>query len=173
MKDAKRGYSSNKLGAGDYIARVDRCDLFETDVMGECFKITLTLLATINGAHKEGEVVTVIFGSKSGTKKQWFGNIKGFIATVMGQADDAIDEGATVRTLAEFEKDGKLVAGENVLGGTVCRVRSTPRVSKKSKNDDGSSREYFVYSWAPAMENEEIRQALGDERVTRFFPNGL
>jgi hypothetical protein len=166
MKDAKRGYTSNRLTEGDYVARVDRCDHFEAEAAGEGFKITLTVLAADRGKHKEGEAVTATYflrpGSKGG-KKQWFGNIKSFIAVVMNVEDELIDEAAVVRTLDP----------EQALAGTVCRVKSTERLSKSTKKDDGTPNEFYVYSWAPAMENGEILQTLGDERVKRFFPTGL
>ena len=166
MKDAKRGYTSNRLTEGDYVVRVDRCDHFEAEAAGEGFKITLTVLAAERGSHKEGEATTVTYFLKPGAlggKKQWFGNIKSFIAVVMNVSDEVIDEAAVVRTLDP----------EQVLAGTVCRVKSTSRLSKTSKGKDGTPNEFFMYSWAPALENEEILQTLGEERVKRFFPNGL
>ncbi len=166
MKDAKRGYTSNRLEEGEYVARVDRCDHFEAEAAGEGFKITLTILAAQGSKHKEGEAATVTYFLKPGTqggKKQWFGNIKSFIAVVMNVSDDVIDEAAVVRTLDP----------EQVLAGTVCRVKSTQRLSKTSKRQDGTPNEFYVYSWSPALENGEILQTLGEERVKRFFPNGL
>ena len=166
MKDAKRGYTSNRLTEGDYVVRVDRCDHFEAEAAGEGFKITLTVLAAERGSHKEGEATTVTYFLKPGAlggKKQWFGNIKSFIAVVMNVADEAIDEASVVRTLDP----------EQILAGTVCRVRSNQRLSKKSKRDDGTPQEFFVYTWSPALENAEILQTLGEERVKRFFPSGL
>jgi hypothetical protein len=166
MKDAKRGYTSNRLTEGDYVVRVDRCDHFEAEAAGEGFKITLTVLAADGGKHKEGEAVTATYflrqGSKGG-KKQWFGNIKSFIAVVMNVEDERIDEAAVVRTLDP----------EQALAGTVCRVKSIARMSKTTKDEQGNPNEFYVYSWTPAMENEEIRQTLGAERVARFFPSGL
>ena len=176
MKDAKRGYTSNRLTEGDYIVRVDRCDHFVADTAGEGYKITLSILGVNGGSHKEGEVATATYflrpGAKGG-KKQWFGNIKSFIAVVMGVDDEVIDEAAVLRTCAEFQDGSKTVAGENKLGGTVCRVRSSQRLSKSTKRDDGTPQEFYVYTWSPAMEDEEIVQTLGEERLKRFFPNGL
>ena len=166
MKDAKRGYTSNRLEEGDYIARVDRCDHFEAEAAGEGFKITLTLLGAERSKHKEGEAATVTYFLKPGAlggKKQWFGNIKSFIAVVMGVDDEVIDEAAVVRTLDP----------EQALAGTVCRVRSNQRLSKTSKRDDGSPHEFYVYTWTQAMEPAEIVQTIGQERIARFFPNGL
>lgn len=168
MKGAKRGYQGTKLSEGDYFVRVDRCDTFETDISGNCYKITLTILAVNDGTHKEGEVVTVVFGDKRVTKAQWYGNIKGFIANVMSVEDEAVGEAETVATLHQE------LGGQNVLGGTVCRVKAIRRTSKKSKNDKGEPFEFSVYNWSPAIvDNEEIRQVLGEERVKRYFPNGL
>lgn len=174
MKDAARGYSSNKLTEGDYVARIDRCDLFKTDISGNVFKIALTILAVTDGPHKAGEVVTVTFGDKRITEKQWLGNIKGFIAGVMNQDDARIGEAETFRTLAEFRDDkGQTQQGENVLGGTVCRVRATQRPSKTSRDKEGNPFDYSVYSWSPALTPEEITQAIGADAVARFFPSGL
>ena len=108
MKDAKRGYTSNRLTDGDYVVRVDRCDHFEAEAAGEGYKITLTILASERGAHKEGEAVTATYFLKPGTKggkKQWFGNIKSFIAVVMGVDDEVIQSGENLlgRPFAERE----------------------------------------------------------------------
>lgn len=174
MKGAARGFASNKLTEGDYIARIDKCDLFKTDISGNCYKITLTILAVLDGPHRIGEAVTVNFPDKRVTEKQWLGNIKGFIAGVMNVADEAIGNDETYQTLAEFRDDsGKMVQGENVLGGTVCRVKAIQRSSKSSKNDNGDPFSYSVYSWFPALTEAEIKQAIGEEGVKRFFPNGL
>lgn len=166
MKDAKRGYNSNPLKEGDYVARIDRCDFFESQQNGEFYKITLTLLAG-QGAHNEGEVVNVLFGRKHGNT-QFLQNVKTFIAGVMDVDDSAIGEAETVRTLAEFE--GK--AGENILAGLVTRVKASRRASKK-KQEDGTPFEYSVYSWSPTLTDEDIKTALGPERLARFFPKGL
>lgn len=175
MKEASRGFASNKLTQGDYIARVDRCDTFKTDISGNCYKITLTILAVLDGPHKAGEVATVTFGDKRVTEKQWLGNIKGFIAGVMNQDDSKIDGDATMRTLAEFKDDkGNTVQGENVLGGTVTRVRAIQRASKSSKDkNSGEAFNYSVYTWSAALSDDEIVKAIGEEGVARFFPNGL
>lgn len=175
MKDAQRGFASNKLTEGDYIVRVDRCDTFKTDISGNCYKITLTILAVLDGPHKVGETATVTFGDKRVTEKQWLGNIKGFIAGVMNLDDSKVGNDETMRTLAEFKNDrGDVVQGENVLGGTVCRVRAIQRASKNSKDQKtGEAFSYSVYSWAPALADAEIVQAIGEEGVKRFFPNGL
>ena len=168
MKGAKRNFQSAKLIEGDYFVRIDNCETFETDISGNCYKILLTILAVNDGTHKEGEVLTVVYGEKSAqTKANWYGNIKGFIATVMGVADDAVGEAETVATLT------KELGGQNVLGGTVCRVKAMRRVSKKNRDEKGNPREFTVYNWGLALSSEEIPGVLGEERVKRFFPNGL
>ena len=175
MKDAKRGFASNRLTEGDYIARIDRCDLFETDISGNCYKITMTILAAVNGPHKEGELVThTISDKRASTKKQWLGNIKSFIGTVMVQPDEKIGEPETLRTLFEVQNEkGELVPGENVLGGTVIRLRAVLRASKKSKDPQGNPYDFCVPTWAPALTNEEIAKVLKPEQIARHFPNGL
>lgn len=176
MKDAQRGFASNKLIEGDYVARIDKCDLFRTDISGNCFKITLTILAVSDGPHKVGEAVTVNFGDKRITAKQWLGNIKGFIAGVMNVDDAAVGEKETLQTCDTFlADDGKTVMkGENVLGGTVCRVKAIVRASKSARDPKtGEAFDYSVYVWSPSLTNEEIVQAIGAEGVKRFFPNGL
>jgi len=175
MKDAQRGFASNKLTEGDYIVRIDKCDLFRTDISGNCFKITLTILAVSDGPHKVGEVATVNFGDKRITQKQWLGNIKGFIANVMNVADEAVGEKETLQTCDSFLNDaGQIQKGENVLGGTVCRVKAIVRASKSARDPKtGEAFDYSVYVWSPSLTNEEIVQAIGAEGVKRFFPSGL
>lgn len=167
MAGATRGFASNKLTEGDYIVRVDKCDAFKTDISGNCYKITLTILAAIDGPHKEGEIVTVTHGDKRITEKQWLGNIKAFIAGVMAVEDAKVGEDETIQTLDASQ------GGQSVLNGTVCRVKAISRASKKSKDEQGNPYDYSVYSWFPSLSDDEIKQALGEERVKRHFPNGL
>jgi hypothetical protein len=168
IKNAKRGFNNVKLTEGDYIVRIDRCDTFETDIMGECYKVQLTILAALDGPHKEGEVVTIIHSMQSAkTKTQWFANIKSFIGGVMNVTDDQIDEAATAATLHQD------LGGQNILGGTIFRIKAVRRLSKKSRDERGNPFEYSAYSWGVALENAEIVQALGAERIKKFFPNGL
>lgn len=168
MKGAKRNFQSAKLLEGNYFVRIDNCETFETDISGNCYKILLTILAVNDGPHKEGEVLTVVYGEKSAqTKANWYGNIKGFIGNVMGVTDEAVGEAETVATLT------KELGGENVLGGTVCLVKAMRRTSKKNRDEKGEPREFSVYNWGIALEPQEIAQVLGPERVKRFFPNGL
>lgn len=167
MAGATRGFASNKLTVGDYVVRIDKCDLFKTDISGNCYKITLSILAALDGPHKAGEVVTVTFGDKRITEKQWLGNIKGFIAGVMNVDDSQIGEAETMQTLDAPQ-------GNGVMNGTVCRVRALERPSKSARDQKtGEAFSYSVYSWFPALTNEEIVQAIGEEGVKRFFPNGL
>lgn len=162
MKDAKRGYNSNPLTEGDYVARIDRCDFFEAQQNGEFYKITLTILAVGSGPHKEGEVVNILYGRKHGNT-QFLQNVKSFIAGVMNVEDGLIDEAATMRTLDP----------EQVLAGLVIQVKASRRNSKKSKREDGTPFEYSVYTYSPTLSDEDIKQTLGEARVKRFFPNGL
>jgi hypothetical protein len=168
MAGAARGFASNKLTEGDYVVRIDECDVFETDISGNCFKVTLTILAALDGPHKAGEVVTVVHGDKKGTKKQWLSNIKSFIAGVMNVEDARIGETETIAVL------GPTNGGSNAMDGTVCRVKAISRPSKKSRDEKtGQPFEYSVYSWFPSLSDAEIVQAIGAEGVKRFFPNGL
>lgn len=175
MASATRAFGSNKLTEGDYVARIDRCDVFKTDISGNCYKITLTILGVTDGPHKVGEVATVVFGDKRITEKQWLGNIKGFIAGVMNVDDSKIGAGETQRTLAEFkDANGNTVVGENCMAGEVCRVKATQRKSKNSKDPKtGEAYDYSIYNWSPSLSAEEITEALGAEAVKRFFPSGL
>ena len=167
MQGATRGFASNKLTEGDYVARVDKCDLFKTDISGNCFKITLTILAVSDGPHKAGEVVTVNFGDKRITEKQWLGNIKSFIAGVMNVEDSKVGEAETMRTLDPSQD------GQAVMNGTVCRVKAFQRASKSARDKNGEPFDYSVYTWSPSLTDEEILQIIGEEGIKRFFPNGL
>lgn len=163
IKGAKRGYEKNKLVEGDYIVRIDRCDAFKAEQAGNCYKVTLTILAVNDGRHKEGEVTHVVFSNKGSTDKQWYGNIKSFIGGVLGVSDEQIDESSVGRTVDEKEQ---------VMAGRVCRVAAHIRASKK-RDDKGNPFEYSTYSWGAQLPSPEIAKALGEERVKKFFPNGL
>jgi hypothetical protein len=176
MKDAKRGFQSNKLREGDYVVRIDRCDHITGDRAGDGFKITCTVLAVNAGDHHEGEVASVTYwkGSGKAAADQWLSNIKGFIGRVMGVTDDQIDEGATLQTLAEVydEATRQTKPGQNVLGGTVARVTAQQRFSKSRRDESGNAVAYNLYGWNLALTPEEIESTLGAERTARFFPSG-
>jgi hypothetical protein len=168
MAGATRSFGSNKLTEGDYVARIDGCDLFKTDMSGNCYKVTLTILAVLDGPHKVGEVVTTTWGDKRAkTEKQWLGNIKAFIAGVMAVDDAKIGETETMATLPAEQ------GGQAVLNGTVCRIKAVRRTGKSVDKETGQPFEYSLYTWAPSLNDEEIVQAIGAEGVKRFFPNGL
>lgn len=161
MSSARRGFASNRLVEGDYVVRIDKCEHFEARQTGEKYKVTLTILAVTTGRHKEGEVVTTTFSRNHGLDV-YLGNIKGFIAGVLGQPDEAVGENETLKTL---EPDGP-------MNGLVCRVRAMEREGKKA-DEKGNKYVYSVYTWSPCLTPGEIRSTIGEERVKRFFPSGL
>ena len=97
------------------------------------------------------------------TRREW----QAFIAGVMAVEDSKIGENETMQTLDKSQ------GGQEVLNGTVCRVKAIQRSSKKSKDEQGNPYDYSIYSWSPSLTDAEIVQALGEEAVKRFFPNGL
>lgn len=171
MKDAKRGFASNPLREGKYVVRIDGCEFFESRKGAEFWKNTLTILAVSDGDHKVGEVVNTFFKCGDGTEKQTFqSNLKSFIAGVMAAEDAEIDEASINEIL------GKDAAGQpcpNPLAGLVTVVTARKRASKSKRDDKGQPFEYTVYGWEPSLLNEEIKDAIGEEAVARFFPNGL
>jgi len=162
LKDARRGFNSNKLRAGEYLVRIDKCEFFDTKMSGEKWKNTLTVVGTISGDHKVGEVAHVIFSMANG-QMVFQSNLKGFLAGVLGVSDEEIDEPSA--TIARSE--------DSPLYGMVTRVIATQRTSRDKKDKDGNPTTYVVYNWSPAFTPEEITSAIGDEAVKRFFPNGL
>jgi len=165
LKDAKRGFNSNPLRAGRYVARIDSCDSFEAEQKGLMWKNTLTILAVEDGGedpHKVGETVHVFF-KKGQYPKVFLQNIKGFIAGVLDVADDEVGEEEAEAVL----EDG------GPLDGLVTVVTGRLQASKSSKDDDGNPIKYTVYSWQPSLDDDEILEAIGEEGVERFFPNGL
>lgn len=173
MKNAKRGYTSNRLVEGDYLARIDSCEHFMASQSGEKYKVTLTILSVLSGDHREGEVVTTTFSRNHGLGV-YLSNIKTFIAGVLGCSDDQVDEAVTHRTCSTFlhPDTGQPTPGENMLSGLVTRVTAVELTSKK-KDEQGNPFAYSKYGWSPCLSKEEIQEQLGEERVKRFFPNGL
>jgi hypothetical protein len=161
MSNARRGFASNALKEGDYVVRIDKCENFEARQTGEKYKVTLTILAVTSGSHKEGEVVTTTFSRNHGLDI-YLGNIKGFIAGVLGQPDEAVGENEAIKTLEPH----------NEMCGLVTRVRSIERQGKKT-DEKGNPYSYCVYTWSPCLSPEDIKSTLGPERIKRFFPNGL
>lgn len=161
MAGAKRGFVSNPLKDGDYVVRIDKCSHFEAKQTGEKFKVDVTILAVNRGSMKEGEVASVTYSKQHGLDL-FLGNIKGFIAGVMNVPDDAVGENETLQCLEP----------QNILAGTVARVRADARASKK-KDERGENFSYQVYTWHPSLDKAEIEKALGPDRVKKHFPNGL
>ena len=163
FKGASRGYVSNPLrGDGRYVARIDECAMFDTESKGEMYKITLTILAVAEGERSIGEVVHVFF--KVGTNKKMFQqNLKAFIAGVMDVADEEIGESEAEATISD----------DNPLAGMVTVVSVRMQAHKEAKNDDGSPVMYARYGWAPSLDDDEIVEAIGEDGVAQFFPNGL
>ena len=61
LRDAARGFSSNPIRQGRYVARIDAIDSFDAEQKGLMWKNTLTILAVEDGDHSVGEVVHVFF----------------------------------------------------------------------------------------------------------------
>lgn len=162
LKTASRGFQSNPLRPGRYVVRIDECSFFDTEQKGEMWKNTLTILAVEEGDHKPGEQVHTFF--KVGAGKQVFQrNLKAFLAGVLDVADDEIGEEEGL----EAASDG------SPMLGLVTVVTARRQTSQKTKDEDGNPVQYTVYSWTPSLTDDEIREALGEEGMTRFFPNGL
>ena len=167
LKDAKRGFGSNKLKEGKYVVRIDACDFFEGDQVGEAWKNTLTILAVEEGPaegaqHKVGEVVHTFFYMKSG-KKTFHQNLKGFMAGVLNVDDEDVGE----------EEAEAATKEDSPMKGLVTVVTGRRRTSKKTKDEKtGEPVEYVVYSWSPCLDASEVLAAIGEEAYAKFFPNG-
>jgi hypothetical protein len=165
LRDAARGFSSNPLRTGRYVARIDSCDSFEAEQKGLMWKNTLTILAVEDGGeqpHKVGEQVHVFF-KRGQYPKVFLQNIKSFMAGVLDVADEEIGE----------EEADAALSDDSPMIGLVTVVTGRQQASKSSRDDDGNPFKYTVYSWSPSLTDEEILEAIGQEGVERFFPNGL
>lgn len=165
LQAASRGYSSNPLRPGRYVARIDSCDSFEAQQKGLMWKNTLTILAVEDGGdrpHKVGEQVHVFY-KKGQYPDVFLQNIKGFMAGVLDVTDGEIGE----------EEAEAALLDDSEMNGLVTVVTGRLQASRSSKDDDGNPRKYTVYSWQPSLDDEEIVEAIGAEAVERFFPNGL
>jgi hypothetical protein len=162
LRDAARGFSSNPLRAGRYVARVDSCDSFEAEQKGLMWKNTLTILAVEDGDHKVGEQVHTFF-KKGQYPKVFLQNIKSFMAGILDVSDDEIGEEEAEAALGE----------DSPMVGLVTVVSGRRQASKSSRDEEGNPRQYTVYSWQPSLDDEEIVEAIGEDGVARFFPNGL
>lgn len=165
LKKATRGYVSNYLQPGSYIVRLDASQLFDSESKGEMWKNTLTVLAVEEGEHKVGEEVHhfISMTKGDGAKKMFQQKLKAFIAGVLDCEDEDVDEAA-----AE-----KVCGDEQVMAGMVFRVQARNQASRKSKDEDGNPKVFTNYSWFPQMSPAEITEAIGEEAVAEFFPNGL
>jgi len=163
MNDATRGYVSNYLRPGRYVARIDECASFEKEGVGRMWKTSLTILAVEDGDHKVGEQVQTFFKLDPRYPKMFYGKIMGFIAGVLNVSDDEIGEEETEAVLGE----------NNPLEGLVTVVTAVASASKKSKNEDGTPKMFTNYSWSASLDDDEIADAIGEEGIARFFPNGL
>jgi hypothetical protein len=165
LRDASRGFSSNPLRPGTYVARIDSCDSFEAKQKGLMWKNTLTILAVDDGGenpHRVGEQVH-IFYKKGQYPDVFLQNIKGFMAGVLDVNDDEIGE----------EEAEKALSDDSPMVGLVTVVTGRQQASKSSRDEDGNPRKYTVYSYQPSLDDEEIVEAVGEEGIERFFPNGL
>lgn len=170
LKDAKRGFNSNPMREGEYVVRIDACEFFECKTRSggdaEMWKNTLTILAVNRGddPHRVGEIVHTFFKCGDGTPKETFqANLKGFIAGVMDQSDEAVDENAASEVLGK----------NNPLCGLVTVVKASTRASKKKRDEKNNPFTYMVYSWSPTLSKDAIVEAIGEEGVRTHFPNGL
>lgn len=168
LKDATRGFSSNYCREGEFLVRIDANEMFDyTNADGlacEMWKSTCTVLGVIAGDHRVGEVVHmgIRFGGKV-PKDTSQSNLKGFIAGVLGCEDEQIGEPEAIQCLSE----------ESPLTGQVCVVKARNRASKKSRGKDGEPIIFTDYSWEEALTPEQIREALPEDVIAKFFPNGL
>jgi len=161
LGDAKRGFNSNRLGPGEYYVRLDSSTYYPTETRGNMWKNTLTILGVVAGDHHVGEEVNTFFREAAG-RKTFLGNLKGFIAGVLGCNDEDVDDGA-----------GDRVLDEDLLKGTVFYIKAVQRVTKKTDEKTGEPITYMLYTWGKFMTGDEIRAAIGDEAVAQFFPAGL
>lgn len=165
MKNASRGYSSNAARQGTFLVRIDDCDFFDTN-NGEKWKNTLTVLAVDDGDHKVGEVINTFWTLKAGKvgKEIFQRNLKAFIAGVLDASDEDVDE----------EVCDVILSDENPLKGHVTLLRVTLRESRdKVDEKTGEKVRYPVLSWSTAYTPEEVAEAIGEEGMAQFFPNGL
>lgn len=166
MESASRGYTSNFVQPGRYIARIDDVTCFEKPGVGTLWKNTLTVLSVEAGdeeSNRVGEQVQVYFKFDQRWPNMFLGKVKSFIAGVLGVSDDQVGE-------AEAEE----ASGENSpLVGLVTTLSAVASPSKRSTNPDGSPKLFTNYSWGRNLSADEIRSALSEEAVNRFFPNGL
>jgi hypothetical protein len=163
LANATRGFSSNPLRHGEYVVRLESCDFFNTEMKGNMWKNTLTILGVIDGDHRVGEEVHTFYREAVG-KSTFLGNLKGFLAGITGANDEDVTEADADKAL----EDGSPVEG------LVFIVRGRQRASKNKKDDKtGEPLVYTLYDWNQAMTPEEISEAIGDEAVAKFFPSGL
>lgn len=161
MESASRGYTSNFVQPGRYIARIDDVTCFEKAGVGTMWKNTLTVLsveAGDEGSNAVGEQVQVYFKFDQRWPNMFLGKVKSFIAGVLGVSDDQVGE-------AEAEE----ASGENSpLVGLVTTLSAVATQSKRQPE-----KTFTNYSWGRNLSADEIRGALSEEAVSRFFPNGL
>jgi len=169
LKDASRAYQSNALQAGKYVTRIDECAFFDS-AKGEMWKNTLTILAidasTGPTQHKVGEVVNTFFKVQTGAggRNTFQGNLKGFLAGVLGVEDSAIGEAEAAQACSD----------QSPMKGLVTVVTARRVVSQKTKDAvTGQPVSYVVYSWSQLLDSAQITAALPAEDLKRFFPNGL
>lgn len=163
LNDAKRSFNSNWLKPGKFVVRIDSCESFEAEQKGRMWKNNLTILAVDHGDHRVGEAVQT-FWKKGEFPKVFFSNIRTFVADLLGVDFEEVTEQVVERIAAE--------EGGN-LRGLVAVVTGLERAQKNRRQEDGSPAMFTHYSWSPALSDEEIMAAIGEEGVARFFPNGL
>lgn len=164
LKSASRGYNSNTVREDcELVVRIDECSFFDTEASGEKWKNSLTILAVVSGeGFRVGETVHTFFNVSAG-KQVFQRNLKGFLAGVLDVTDDEIGEDEAKVAVSE----------ESPMKGLVTVLRCRMKTSQKTKDDDGNPVNYPVYAWTPCLDSEAILDAIGEEAVERFFPNGL
>lgn len=162
LRDAKRGFSSNPLRPGRYLVRIDECSFFDTEQKGEMWKTTVTILSVEEGDHKPGEQAHIFYKVSAG-KKIFQQNVKAFICSVLDVDDSEIGEEEQVEITGEQQR----------MAGLVAVVSGVKQTSKEGKDEKGNPRQYTKYAWQPSLTNAEIVEAIGEDGVARFFPNGL
>lgn len=167
MNEATRGFSSNILHAGRYVARIDDATTFEKEGKGRMWKTTLTILAiesqSEGSPQKPGDEVHIFYKYDPRYPKMFFGKIMSFIAGVMDVPDEAIGEAETNEVLGD----------DNPMRGMVTVVTARAKPSTNQKAEDGSPRMFTEYSFSPRLSDDEIVAAIGEDAVARYFPNGL
>jgi len=170
MKNARRGFQSNAVRPGRYLVRIDEACAFNSPNKGEMVKMTLTVLLAEDGDHKQGEQVHVFHkrGSTATELQVFLGNIKTTLCSIF----DIDKETEESMSEAEWEENAEKAFSEqnpqdSPLVGHVCLLTVALR-----DNRDKTGK-YPTYSWSAYYEPKQIAEALSEEEIAKFFPNGF